>query len=276
MTRSMNQLSASSFSAAALAAALCLGSANFSQAQQVTIGAPMTNVSNNFQENIGVGFGFTIPTGNPAAGARGVVGLGPNGPQQGINFGFGGPANVPFGQGNPNPAQLGWQVNGGNGGRAGFNIFADQGSSTTLTSQTPMLTVMNGQQGYFASTVQRPFVTGLIPVVNDFGAGFAPTVVYPNISIPWPSPADYSSGGTTVVNERWARLQANETARAARTTPPPPVPERAVAPLAHASGSSSAERGAPSLAEIRRAQATEEAVKEQTPPLTPKRLRLEE
>lgn len=247
-------------------------------AQQVTIGAPMTNVGTNFRENIGVGWGFNIPTGNPAAGARGVVGLGPNGPQQGINFGFGGPANAPapFGLGNANPAQLGWQGQGPNGGRLGFNLFADQGSSTTLSSQTPMLTVMNGQQGYFASTVQRPFVTGLIPVVNDFGAGFAPTVVYPSMSIPWPNPND-GNRGASVVNERWARIQANEAARSARVDPPvPAAPVAAALPAARGSGRSSAERGAPSLAEIRRAQEAEDAAKVQNLPPATKRLRLEE
>ncbi len=245
-------------------------------AQQVTIGTPMTTIGNNFHENIGVGWGFNIPTGNPAAGARGVVGLGPNGPQQGINFGFGGPGNapVPFGLGNQNPAQLGWQVQGPNGGRLGFNLFADQGSSTTLTSQTPMLTVMNGQQGFFASTVQRPFVTGLIPVVNDFGAGFAPTVVYPSMSIPWPTPND-GNRGASVLNERWARIQANEAARS-RIDPPPAAQPVAAAPAARGNGRSSAERGAPSLAEIRRAQEADDAAKIQNAPPTVKRLRLEE
>lgn len=251
-------------------------------AQQVTIGAPMTNVGGNFHENIGFGWNASIPTGNPAAGARGVVGLGPNGPQQGINFGFGGPGNAPppFGLGNQNPAQLGWQVQGPNGGRLGFNLFADQGASTTLSSQTPMLTVMNGQQGYFASTVQRPFVTGLIPVVNDFGAGFAPTVVYPSMSIPWPNPND-GNRGASVVNERWARIMANEAARS-RIDPPAAAPRVgadqpvAVAPAARGSGRSSAERGAPSLAEIRRAQEAEDAAKAPATPPATKRLRLEE
>jgi hypothetical protein len=261
-----------------ISASLYFSGSEFAHAQQVTIGAPMTNVGTNFRENIGVGWGFNIPTGNPAAGARGVVGLGPNGPQQGINFGFGGPGNAPtpFGLGNPNPAQLGWQVQGANGGRLGFNIFADQGASTTLTSQTPMLTVMNGQQGFFASTVQRPFVTGLIPVVNDYGAGFAPTVVYPSMSIPWPNPND-GNRGTSVVNERWSRIQANETARSTRVEPPAPAqPVAAAMPAARGNGRSSAERGAPSLAEIRRAQEAEDAVKAQNPPPATKRLRLEE
>jgi len=250
-------------------------------AQQVTIGAPMTNVGTSFHENIGFGWNATIPTGNFAAGARGVVGLGPNGPQQGINFGFGGPANAPppFGLGNQNPPQIGWQVQGPNGGRLGFNLFADQGASTTLSSQTPMLTVMNGQQGYFASTVQRPFVTGLIPVVNDFGAGFAPTVVYPSISIPWPTP-NQSNNGSSVVNERWSRIMANEAARSRIDPPTAPrqetAPPVAVAPVARASGRSSAERGAPSLAEIRRAQEAEDAAKAVAPQPAAKRLRLEE
>ncbi len=275
---SMNQFSFLSrrktVALAAVTAAFYLSNGRETLAQQVTIGAPMTNSGTSFQENIGIGWGFNIPTSNPAAGGRGVVGMGPNGPQQGIGFGFGGPANVPFGLGNQNPANLGFQINGGNGGRLGFNIFAEQGASTTLTSQTPMLTVMNGQQGFFASTIQRPFVTGLIPVVSDGGVGYAPTVVYPSMSIPWPNPNN-GQGGTSVVNERWTRIMANESARAPRRDSPAPAPV-AAAPAARASGRSSAERGAPSLVEIRRAQAAEETAKEQTPPLKQKRLRLEE
>ena len=243
-------------------------------AQQVTIGTPMTNVGSSFHENIGVGWGFNLPTSNPAVGGRGVVGLGPNGPQQGIGFGFGGPAAVPFGLGNSNPANLGFQINGGNGGRLGFNIFADQGASTTLTSQTPMLTVMNGQQGFFASTVQRPFVTSLIPVVSDGSVGYAPTVVYPSMSIPWPNPSN-GNGGASVLNERMTRIMANESAHASRRDSPAPTPV-AAPPLARAPGRSSAERGAPSLAEIRRAQAAEEVQKDQNLPPKQKRLRLEE
>jgi hypothetical protein len=46
--------------------------------------------------------------------------------------------------------------------------------------------------------------------------------------------------------------------------------------VARAPGRSSAERGVPSLAEIRRAQAAEESAREQNPPTKQKRLRLDE
>ena len=51
---------------------------------------------------------------------------------------------------------------------ADFNFAFGQGSRRTHVSQTPSVTIMNGQQGYVSDTSQSPFVVGLIPVVGDY------------------------------------------------------------------------------------------------------------
>ncbi len=222
-------------------------------AQQVTTAMPFNNGGTSFHENFGIGWNVTIPTANPALGGRGVVGLGPNGPQQGINFGFGGPqvAPPPFGLGQPGTVDnlVGKSATVTVRGQV-LIIFADQGSSRTMTSQTPMITTMNGMPGFFADTVQRPFVTSLIPVVGDR------TIVYPSVNVPWPG-ANGTMQGTSVLNERLARLKAEPTRHQAAQ--PDGVPAvRAAMP--QNTGKSSAERGAQkSLAEIRREQQAEAA-----------------
>ncbi|MGC4004481.1 MAG: hypothetical protein QM811_15725 [Pirellulales bacterium] len=239
-------------------------------AQQVTVGTPFNSGGSSFYENFGVGFGFNIPTGNPASGRNGVYGYGPNGLQQGINFGFGGPnvAPQPFGLGQPfSGGQLGYGVQGKNGG-FNLNFFGQQGSSTSNVSQTPFVTSMNGYPAYFSDTVQRPFVTGLIPVVGDYGAGWSgPTVVYPSVTVPGFGPPTQR---ISVVKDRWERMQAEAKTAPRQTSVTPPaddgalVMKRGASPVIAASsggggGTSSAERPATSLAEIRRQNAEQQA-----------------
>ena len=59
----------------------------------------------------------------------------------------------------------------GIGGRHGgwdwnLNFTASQGSSYSNVSTTPFLTLPNGGFGFINDTVQRPFVTSFVPVVN--------------------------------------------------------------------------------------------------------------
>src|SRR5687768_8483149 len=57
---------------------------------------------------------------------------------------------------------------------AQIGIVAEQGSSRSLNSQAVSLTTLNGAPGFISATTQRPFVTGLIPVVGDYGGAYAP------------------------------------------------------------------------------------------------------
>jgi hypothetical protein len=83
---------------------------------------------------------------------------------------------------------------------AQLRISAAQGSTRSINSQSVTLTGMNGVPGFISATTQRPFVTGLIPVVGDYGGAYAP--IYGPLSLrPQYQP------GPSVVQDRIARLR---------------------------------------------------------------------
>jgi hypothetical protein len=59
---------------------------------------------------------------------------------------------------------------GGSGFNTGANIGLSQGNSRSMVMQAPTVTIPNGGQGTIIDTIQRPFVTGYIPVVGGAGA----------------------------------------------------------------------------------------------------------
>ncbi len=160
-------------------AALALAVVGVSEArgQYSKVAAPFGTAGDSFYENIGVGWGFR----------------GPN-----FSFNSVGPAPPPFGGHIPG-ADASFGVSGrGNGFGFNFNVTAGQGSSRTFTSQTPTLVVPNGVPGFLFDGQQRPFVTGLIPVV---GAGaLTPPASTPHVVSP--------------LAERLARLQAEQALQA--------------------------------------------------------------
>src|SRR4029453_8319467 len=105
-----------------IATVLAVSAIYSARAQQVTVGAPHSTVTNSFYEQFGVNWGI-----------RG----------NGSFFQFGGPAVPPFGGFDPNV--------GANFGFAGpngfFNLTAGQGANSTFVGQTPMVTVPNGGTG---------------------------------------------------------------------------------------------------------------------------------
>ncbi|MGA2031944.1 MAG: hypothetical protein ABSG68_06800 [Thermoguttaceae bacterium] len=122
-------------------------------AQQVTVGSPFNSGSDSFFERNGVGFsgnwrGFTF---------NGGAGFGLATPQ----FGGYDPSSL---------ATTGFSIVGPQG-RLNFNFAFGQGYRQSLVTQTPSITLMNGQTGYFSDTSQTPFVISEVPVV---GGGFAP------------------------------------------------------------------------------------------------------
>ena len=140
-------------------------------AQMIRTETPLGNASDSFYEQMGVGFSFSIPTGDN------VVGLGPDGQPTangGINFSFGVPSNVvpPFGGFDPNSsARFGIGYLGRNGGALGLNLTMGQGSDRSYTQTTPIIVLSNGSTGSVSDTAQRPFVTSFIPVVGDDDVG---------------------------------------------------------------------------------------------------------
>lgn len=120
-------------------------SATSARAQQAVVSTPMNTVSESFFENINVGFGF-VPQGNLANIRPG-------------NFG----APPPFGNFDPGSgASVGFR-----NGPFSFNLQAGHGSNRSFTSVTPSVVVPNGGTGTIFSGSQRPFVTGVVPVVGN-------------------------------------------------------------------------------------------------------------
>jgi hypothetical protein len=119
-------------------------------AQQVSVTAPSTNVSQSFSERVGVGFNlnhpnFSLGFGGPGRGGFGGGGF--SGPLDGLSSGL---------------SLRGGKVN------ANFSLTAGQSFSRSLTTTAPTITVMNGVPGFIFSGTLEPFVTRLNPVV---GAG---------------------------------------------------------------------------------------------------------
>ena len=115
--------------------------------QQVTVGTPFRTTTDNFFEQNGVNFsghwgGIQFQSNNSAL-ARPQFG--------GFNAGAG--LSTAFGIQNGN-----FNVN--------FGLNFGQGNTRSAVSQTPSVTLMNGQTGYFSDTSQTPFVISEVPVVG--------------------------------------------------------------------------------------------------------------
>ena len=121
---------------------------------QVSVETPFRRAGDRFFENIGVRWGFRHQSRN------GV-----------FFFRHGGPRFTGF---HPsNPATFGLS---GRSGNTSWNlgIFADQGSSRGVVSQTPSLVLPSGPVGFLSHTVQQPFVTGIVPVVGGWSVSPLP------------------------------------------------------------------------------------------------------
>ncbi len=217
-------------------------------AQQVTVGTPFNSVSDGFFERIGSSWGgnfkgghFSVFGGNPNIAAPQFGGFDP---AAGINGGF--------------------AVNR-NGRNANFNFGMAQGNRRSMVSQTPMVTLINGQRGFISDTSLSPFVIGHIPIVGGF-----PTVnfVSPMIPLGQNSMANRGNHRIAAMQRQMAKAQ-----QAAKGTPAPraahpldavlprrpkadaePRPAQADSAVAKLSTAraSSAGRPVPSVAEARR------------------------
>ena len=151
-------------------------------AQQVWTTTPLVNVSDSFYENFGVNWGVNL-----GGFGGGGGGNGNGGSQSGAFFNMGNNSTPPpFGGYDPAAdATFGFRA-----GPFSFRLRAGQGSNRSITTQAPSVMLPNGGTGFFASVTQRPFVTGLEPVVNGIITGrFRPR------------------RGPSVLRERWNRMQ---------------------------------------------------------------------
>lgn len=148
------------------------------QGTQVQITSPFHSLNDSYYERIGVDFDFSFKPG------RGVVGLDQ----------FGNPTRdgrIHFNQGSFNSAvpQFGGYDPtadatfgfGGFGSKFSprLNFALGQGSNRSHVMQAPTVVMHDGQRGFVSDTSQRPFVTGVIPVV---GAGMPMMQPSPPIS----------------------------------------------------------------------------------------------
>ncbi len=250
-----------------LAAMLCTLSvaASESPAQQVTVSTPYHALNDSFFENIGTSWGlrgnnwFLNVNGSPMQAAPQFGGFDPS---AGVN--------------------TGWSF-GGNGFNGFFNLAGAQGYRQSFTSQTPSVTLMNGQTGWISDSSQSPFVIGYIPVVGGIPMVPAPYLpqTYPGSPMaPMFQPATQGNHRVQAMLQQLANQDQSDgserawqpAAAAPRPAPaqPPPAPagdgldlvgagtasaaaspDRAAQQLA-AAQSSSAGRAVPSVAEARR------------------------
>jgi len=119
------------------------------QAQQFTAATPFHTLRDSFFENNSINW---------------------SGNYRGITFSYGGGALARPQFGSPD-LSAGLTTNFAilsKYGQINFNTNFSQGSNQSLVTQTPSITLMNGQTGYVSDTSQTPFVVGAIPVVGAF------------------------------------------------------------------------------------------------------------
>jgi general secretion pathway protein D len=164
---------------------------------QITIEVRFITLQDDFFERIGVDFDFDVrnTTPPPVADAsfdpntaNSVVGL--SGSDTGL-LSFPADLDIKFDQnsfGSAIPTFGGFDPN--TAMNFGFAILSDievfmllqaaKGDARTNILQAPKVTLFNGQTALVNDTAQRPFVTGIIPVVGDFAAAQMPVVIVLN------------------------------------------------------------------------------------------------
>jgi hypothetical protein len=123
-------------------------------AQQINVATPFGSVGDSYFESFNVGFGLGFPGGGVS-----------------FNQNFSGSTIPAFGGFDPgSAARFGFSriSPGGGGFSLGFNLA--KGSSRTLISSTPSITIPNGGIGFFNDGALVPFVTGVVPVVGTDNA----------------------------------------------------------------------------------------------------------
>lgn len=147
-------------------------------AQNINVTNPVTKLSDRSYSHSGINFEFGFPSGN-GSGSR-VQGLGPRGnltPWIGFQYGGNQPLPIFGGYSSNAGARLDFRKRGSNGGFS-FGVNMAKGSTRTLSSVAPSLTVQNGFRGTLFNGQTRPFGTAMVPIVGAYSRN--PSVIYPN------------------------------------------------------------------------------------------------
>jgi general secretion pathway protein D len=158
-----------------------------SQDLQVTIEVRMITLTDNFFERIGIDFDFEIDDNvDPSqiqddSGPSAMFGLDSQGPTIDLDLVF--DQNDAYASAIP---QFG-AYDAGTAAQFGFAILSDievfflleaaQGDTRSNVLTAPKVTLFNGQTASVSDLSQRPFVTGLTPVVGDFAVAHQPIIV---------------------------------------------------------------------------------------------------
>ncbi len=235
------------------------------QAQQVSVATPFHSGGDSFFESNSINwsgqYNFLDSSSNHAY--RG----------QGITFSYGGGALARPQFGSPDPSaglSTAFALLGKNG-QINFNLNFSQGYKQSLVTQTPSVTLMNGQTGYVSDTSQTPFVISVVPVVGAFPtttpqelqeiSGLEPSGIDPRVQALLQVHADAQAqaaraeaGGPPLPQQP----QPNKLAPRQNAKPAPdplpaaPEPAAAASQRLDAAQESTAGRPAPSVAEARR------------------------
>lgn len=195
-------------------------------AQMINVQTPFRTARDTYYERNGVNFGLNF------GGNGRIVGLNPAGqlmPNIRLTQGSAGQAIPTVGGYNPNASlRTGFAIAGGDFNGSSLGLEFGKGSSRSMSSQTPSVTVMNGQIGSIFSGANRPFVTRIDPVIG-LGGG--------------------RSGSSLI------RRPASEATQSAST-------ETAAATRSYSNSQSTAVRGDVSIAEIKKQRRLNEMVQD--------------
>ena len=154
---------------------------------QITIEVRFITLNDNFFERIGIDFDFEIDDN------VNVDDIGDDrGPSVMFGLDEGGPTvdlDLVFNQGDAynSAVPMFGGFDAGSAANFGFALLSDievffllqvaQGDTRSNVLQAPKVTLFDGQQASVSDTSQRPFVTGVQPVVGDFAAAHMPIIV---------------------------------------------------------------------------------------------------
>jgi len=218
------------------------------KAQQFTAATPFRTLRDSFFENNSINW---------------------SGNYRGITFSYGGGvlARPQFGSPDLSAGLTANFALVGKYGQINFNTNFSQGSNQSLTTQTPSVTLMNGQTGYVSDTSQTPFVVGVIPVVGSFPvapqplppvSGFDASDIDPRGQAMMQAqgadqPRAQAGGPTQPQPPKPDKLAPRQDAKPKTlATVPEPTPAESAAERLNVAQESTAGRPAPSVAEARR------------------------